>query len=54
MGICSLHHAVTPTIVGPDLESQLKSFITDGCSIIQSKEAPICPHGMIPTSTPNI
>jgi len=37
MGIWSPHHAVTTTLVGPDLEShQLRSWITAGCQMIPS------------------
>ena len=56
MGIWSPHHAVTTTLVGPDLESQLKLWISAGYQMIPSCSGwgshPI--HGMIPTSTPNI
>jgi hypothetical protein len=34
MGLWSLHHAVTTTLVGLDLASQLKSWITVGCQMI--------------------
>ena len=36
MGIWSPHHAVTTTLVGPGLESQLKSLITAKCKMISS------------------
>jgi hypothetical protein len=36
MGIWSLCHAVTTTLVGPDLESQVKSWISAGCQMIPS------------------
>ncbi len=36
MGIWSPHHAVTTTLVGPGLESQLKSLITTRCKMIPS------------------
>ncbi len=36
IGIWSPHHAVTTILVGPDLESQLKSWITAGSQMIPS------------------
>jgi hypothetical protein len=38
MGIYSPHHVVTITLVGPDSESRLKSWITAGCQMT----APSC------------
>jgi len=48
---CCYHH----TLVGPDLESQLKSLITDRWQMIPSCIGKaVIPHGMVPTSSLNI
>ena len=49
MGILMWRHAVTTTLVGPDLGSQMKSWVTTG------HQKSLCPlveaHGMAPTSS---